>query len=526
MVIFGTIGLNACRKAPQTDVQYVENKQFLPPDQRFGELFEQVQLQQVFEDGKTFVDVIPKYPTDQIMANFQIAKERADFDLRTFVLDHFKMPPTYATDFESNTDRTIQEHIEALWPVLTRPPDSITKGSLIPLPNSYVVPGGRFREIYYWDSYFTMLGLRASGEIDLMESMVRNFAHLIDTLGFIPNGNRTYYLTRSQPPFFARMVHLLADTKNDSSILVDYLPQLRAEYDWWMDGSATDSADLHVVRMPDGSLLNRYYDRGDYPRAESYREDLETAEASDRPAPEVYRHLRSGAESGWDYSSRWLADGQNLSTIETTDILPVDLNALLYDIERILATAYALQGNAEEADAFTEAATRRRTAINTYGWDAEKGLFQDYHWKNAAFTNRLSLAAVFPLFFELATPEQARATAIAIERDFLKAGGVVSTLEETGQQWDAPNGWPPLQWITIQGLRNYGFDDLADRIAYRWTTLNTKVYNNVGKMVEKYNVIDTTLLAGGGEYPVQDGFGWSNGVLMGVLKAEAPAVVK
>ncbi len=526
LAITGCIGLTACRDtAPDAmvaDVQFVENKQMLPPDERFGELFERVQLEQVFPDGKTFVDCIPKYPTDQILAEYNQTKDEAGFDLKAFVQEHFELPPTYATDFETNASRSAGEHIEALWPVLTRQPDAESSGSLIELPHPYIVPGGRFREIYYWDSYFTMLGLEVSGHVDMIENMVRNFAYLIDTIGFIPNGNRTYYLTRSQPPFFAAMVSLLAEARGDSMVLVNYLPQLRAEYDWWMDGAAEVSAGnpavLHVVRLPDGSILNRYYDRGDYPRAESYREDVETAAQSDRPKEEVYRHLRSGAESGWDFSSRWLADGSTLSTIHTTDIIPVDLNALLYNLERTLERAYILAGQEQEATAMAEAAEARRAAINRYCWDAGQGFFQDYDFKAQAMTNRLSLAGLYPLFFRVANEQQARGVAKLTEERFVRPGGAVSTLRETGQQWDFPNGWPPLQWITIQGLRNYGHDAVANRLARNWIEINTRVYRNVGKMVEKYNVIDMTLEAGGGEYPVQDGFGWSNGVMLRLLE--------
>ena len=142
----------------------------------------------------------------------------------------------------------------------------------------------------------------------------------------------------------------------------------------------------------------------------------------------------------------------------------------------------------------------------------------DYDFKKEASTPVLSLAGLFPLFFEMAEKGQAASVAEIVASDFLKPGGVVSTLNETGQQWDAPNGWAPLQWVTIQGLRNYGHAELAGTIKDRWVALNIKVYKNTGKMVEKYNVQDLSLEAGGGEYPVQDGFGWTNGVLLRLLQ--------
>jgi alpha,alpha-trehalase len=492
----------------------------LPPNERWGELFTAVQLGSVFSDSKTFVDCIPGEPTEKILAAYAETKDDPDFDLRTFVLTYFDLPPEPATNFKSDSTRSITEHIKALWPVLTRDPDPEGRGSLIALPHPYIVPGGRFREIYYWDSYFTMLGLRASGRTDMIENMVDNFGYLIDTIGFIPNGNRTYYLTRSQPPFFAGMVGILAQAKTDEQVYVTYLPQLQREYDWWMQGraelSAANPAVLHTVRMPDGSVLNRYYDRGDYPRAESYREDVETAQASGRDAATVYRHLRSGAESGWDYTSRWFADGKTLATIQTTDIVPPDLNALLFHLERTLARGYRLAGDSTRAERMAELALARETALRKYCWDPTVGAYQDYEFPAQRQTGRLSLATVYPLYFGMADDAEAAAIAKLIEKQFLRSGGVLTTLAATGEQWDAPNGWPPLQWLTVQGLRRYGHTALADRVATRWMDLNERVYANVFKMVEKYNVVDMALLAGGGEYPVQDGFGWSNGVYLGM----------
>ena len=152
--------LAACQQATDAPPgSFSETKQTLPPDERYGELFVAIQMNQVFPDGKTFVDCVPKYPTDEILANYQAAREDPGFDLKAFVLDHFELPKQYASGFESDTSRSVIEHINALWPVLTRQPDADDPGTLIPLPHPYIVPGGRFGEIYYWDSYFTMLGL-------------------------------------------------------------------------------------------------------------------------------------------------------------------------------------------------------------------------------------------------------------------------------------------------------------------------------------------------------------------------------
>src|ERR1019366_267164 len=235
-----------------------------------------------------------------------------------------------ARNIQRQAGKSVGSYIAQMWSVLARNPDAVeTDSSLLPLSHPYVVPGGRFSEIYYWDSYFTMLGLEQDGRHDLARGMLENIASLIHRYGHMPNGNRSYYLSRSQPPFFAAMVDLIA-THEGARAYRTYLPELQAEYDYWMDGAeglAPGSAHGHVLRLKDGTLLNRYWDDRAVPRDESYREDVETVRHAERPAAEVYRDLRAGAESGWDFSSRWLADGSHLWTIRTTAIAPVDLNS-------------------------------------------------------------------------------------------------------------------------------------------------------------------------------------------------------
>jgi alpha,alpha-trehalase len=479
-------------------------------------LFEDVQLGGIFPDGKTFVDCLPKRPLEEIAKEYRLAKTSANFNLGDFVDTHFERPPEYGTDYVSDRTKDVEEDAESLWTVLTRQPDT-TAGSLIPLPFPYIVPGGRFREIYYWDSYFTSLGLRASGKVDMIENMVKNFSHLIDTVGHIPNGNRTYYLGRSQPPFYAMMVKLLVEERGEGTLL-KYLPQLEREYQFWMKG-ATDlnenrSTGHHSARMRDGEVLNRYWDENNTPRPESFQEDFELSHQSDQLPANLFRHLRAGAESGWDFSSRWFKDGRSLSSIHTTDIAAVDLNCLLLNLERTIAEACQVARNVQEAQRFEEIAARRAAAIQKYFWNEDQGFYFDYDTARGQRNSAMTIAGAFPLFFKVATEQQAKTVARTIEKKFLMAGGVVTTLETTGQQWDAPNGWAPLQWITIVGLENYGYHELAAEIASRWIDLNSDVFKRTGKLMEKYNVVDTHLEAGGGEYPGQDGFGWTNGVLL------------
>ncbi|WP_026462702.1 alpha,alpha-trehalase TreF [Adhaeribacter aquaticus] len=486
------------------------------PAEELEELFAEVQLKPVFPDSKTFPDCIPVKPPREILDAYRQEKNKPGFDLNRFVLQYFKLPPEPANNFRSDPSLSVDQHIRRLWPVLTRQPDA-EESSLIPLPHAYVVPGGRFREIYYWDSYFTILGLQVSGEADLIQNMVDNFTYLINTVGHIPNGNRSYYISRSQPPFYALMLQVLAEVKG-KDILLKYEPALKKEYNFWMDGAsqlnATNKEHRRVVKLPDGSILNRYWDDNPTPRPEPYKEDITLAHESGRKPEEIYRHIKAAAESGWDFSSRWFADGKSLATIRTSELIPVDLNALLYFMEITLAEMAVLSGNNSDAKFYKQVAKARSKALLKYCWNNGDRFFYDYDFVKGTTTNIPTLAAVVPLFFNLAKNKQAAAVARKIEADFLKPGGVVTTLTDTGEQWDVPNGWAPLQWMSIQGLRQYGHQQLAQTIAQNWIKLNTNIYKKSGKLVEKYNVLDINLEGGGGEYPLQDGFGWTNGVLL------------
>ncbi len=486
-----------------------------PPDKIYGVLFEDVQRSKVFSDGKTFVDCIPKKDPKEIVANYLSIKNNpaVKFSLKLFVEANFIIPQEKNVEVPKNED--VVTHIKSLWKILRREADTAVEGSsLLPLPYPYIVPGGRFREIYYWDSYFTMLGLLESGEDVMVENMIKNFAFLINEYGHIPNGNRTYYLSRSQPPYFACMVKLLAEKKG-RSVYAIYLDALEKEYGYWMDKTAPTK---HVVKMPDGSILNKYWDQSDRPRQESFLEDEQTAKASSSPDKKaIYRHLRSSAESGIDFSSRWFRDGKNLSTIETTNFIPVDLNCLLYNLEMVLSEAQKERGNIVKESYYRQLAERRKKSILKYCWSPAAGFFTDYNLRTKKPSPYLILNGMAPLFFDIATASQAKSVMNVIKTKFLQPGGLNTTIHKTGEQWDAPNGWPPLEWLAIRGLLNYQFDDLAKEISTRWIKLNVDVYNRTGKLMEKYNVMDLNLDAGGGEYPSQDGFGWTNGVLLKLI---------
>lgn len=487
-------------------------------DESLGELLLDVQKMNVYGDGKTFVDLLPARRLRSIKEEYKLLKKDPNFDLRDFVTRHFYdgTEGVYQRVYESSPDHTPLEHIDELWTFLERR-NRVTRGSLLALPHKYIVPGGRFNEQFYWDTYFIMLGLGASGRWRAIEDMMKNYTFQIRKYGFIPTANRSYFLSRSQPPFFSHMVEMLAHKKG-KNILREYLPYLTTEYRFWMKGKTKLDSTEHrayrrIAEMPDGSILNRYYDNKTTPRPESLKEDIETAEQSGRvDRRRLYLHLRAAAESGWDFSSRWFLDPMDIKTIHTADIIPVDLNSLLYHLEITIADAYKASFNFVKARQFKQKAKARKQAIQEYLWSDEEGFYKDFNFHHSAPTSITSLAGVFPLFVNIATQEQADKVADVLRKDFLQPGGLVTTLIENGQQWDAPNGWAPLQWVAVQGLRNYGHNDLANEIAKRWIELNEKVYAGSQKFVEKYNVESDDGLGGGGEYVLQDGFGWTNGV--------------
>jgi alpha,alpha-trehalase len=518
------------------------------PDIMYGQLFVEVQMKHIFPDNKTFVDCIAKREPKLIVQDFYKEKKDSSFDLKTFVLNNFDLPPSPPVLNYIRQEKDVSAHIKNLWSTLMRDADQPNPySSLLPLPNPYIVPGGRFREIYYWDSYFTMLGLKECGDKETIQHMVDNFAYLIRTYGHIPNGNRSYYLSRSQPPFFALMVELLAQLKG-KQIYCNYLTELEHEYGYWMEGASSilpGESYKRVVRMKDGTYLNRYWDDNETPRQESFADDVKTAEKavsefistrrfaseadlnrnSDSIRRRTYRNLRAAACSGWDFSNRWFADGEHIQTIETTDILPVDLNALMLKLQEVIVMARKVCGVKNADGGFYS-----RGNTEKYFWNTKQHFYTDYHFAKDMKQDKITLAGMFPLCFKTAElkHQQTKANQMSavIKSKLLKDGGLVSVEKNSAQQWDAPNGWAPLQWMTTWGLDRCGQKALAKDIASRWVKLNSDVYLRTGKLMEKYNVENLSLEAGGGEYPGQDGFGWTNGVLLAMKKKYALGEIK
>ncbi len=516
----------------------------LTPDKIYGQLFIDVQKGAVFSDSKTFVDCTPRRKVADIMYDYGLSKPIGE-NLKKFITNNFNVPAAPPAFDYVMQEKDVTNHTKNLWSVLKREADVKVEGSsLIPLPYPYIVPGGRFREIYYWDSYFTMLGLKEYGEVTLIQNMIDNFTYLINTYGHIPNGNRSYYISRSQPPFYAMMLQLLASIKGDS-IYKKYLPALQKEYNYWMEGVATlknGAAHKRVTKLKDGTILNRYWDSLDIPRQEGFVEDTKVAEEAsmekmmvmrfanneamlkfkEDTEKNIFKNLRAGACSGWDYSSRWFADANKISTIQVLDIAPIDLNSLLYNMEKTLEKGYQITKQEKLRKAMSTAVYKRYKAIEKYFFSKALNFYSDYNFVDTKTTDIATAAALYPLCFFTLYPEnndsKGKLAKVFLEKYLLKQGGVVSTSNTTGQQWDAPNGWAPQQWMAIQALENTNQKTLANNIAMRWIKLNNDVYLRTGKLMEKYNVENLKLDAGGGEYPSQDGFGWTNGVLLALIQ--------
>lgn len=467
-----------------------------------GDLFRDLAVSGLWSDGKVLADAVMLAPPARILADYRAARARGTVDLRAFFAAHFRPVDAGGPAYHTRPNHTPLDHLESLWPHLTRGADDPGElSSRFPLPHPYVVVGGRFQEAYYWDSFFTQLGLLKSSRHGLVRDMLDNFAHALALIGHIPNGFRSYFLTRSQPPFFSQMVRAYGHAVGDEAgALAHYLPAMETEYRYFAQTEHSHQG------------LARYWDAAAGPRVEMLATDLEH-QAVEARRPGFYRDIRAACESGWDFSSRWLTDPMDLTTIRTTAIWPVDLNALLY----LLETALAEAAPPARAGVYRAAAEARAEAIRSRFFDTSRGAFFDVSILDGRVIPITTAAMFFPLWAGIATPEQARATADWGVRRLVMPGGLMTTDVTSGQQWDAPNGWAPLNWVAVQGLRRNGLTDLAETIRTRWLSTCDSVFRASGKFVEKYNVLDPLAPSGGGEYALQDGFGWSNGVYLDLV---------
>jgi alpha,alpha-trehalase len=439
---------------------------------------------------------------------------------------------------------------------------NIDPPGLLYLPNKYVVPGGRFNEMYGWDSYFIVRGLLQSGRIDLARGMVDNFFFEIENYGAMLNANRTYYLTRSQPPFLSSMFvevyqasHQHAAQKDDKAWLERAYTNLNKDYEMW-------TRDPHLAGQ---TGLSRYYDFGDGPPPEAVKDEtgfyrkvaeyffLHPEQADDyivensprseelaagaaytlqvcdapttmaRPecepprsfklSKDYYKGDRSMRESGFDVSFRFGAFGS-----ATHHYAPVCLNSLLYKTEKDLEQISRWLGHAEDAEKWNRRAEQRKNLITKYMWNEQKGLFFDYDFTASRMSEYKYASTFYPLWAGLATPEQAKAVANNL-KVFERPGGIPMSTQDTGAQWDLPYGWGNIEMVVISGLRRYGFNDDADRISYEFLSTVAENFRRDGEIREKYNVVTRSSEAHAelGYHMNVVGFGWTNAAFLELL---------
>jgi alpha,alpha-trehalase len=414
---------------------------------------------------------------------------------------------------------------------------SIRAQGLLYLPKPYVVPGGRFNEMYGWDSYFIQLGLLRDGELNLAKDMADNFRYEVREYGKVLNANRTYYLTRSQPPFLTQMLLGVYAKTQDRKWLEDSVPLIEKYYEFW----------THEPHLTPETGLSRYFDLGEghapevvsaernaagrthYDLVKEYFKtheipDYDVSQYYDRKTDELsmlfYKGDRSMRESGFDPSNRF-----GPFNIDIIHYDPVCLNSLLYLMETQTADILHILGREADVNVWRKRAQERAERVNRLMWDAQDGLYYDYDFVHHRVRHYPFLTTFYPLWAGIATKEQAA----RVERNlslFERVGGLQTSTYVSGNQWDAPFGWAPLQMIAIEGLRRYGYAQDAERISMKFLSLVQREFLKHGYIVEKYDVVQGGSNVSGnihfGYSANQAGFGWTNAVFTELYDAFTP----
>ncbi|XP_044145509.1 trehalase isoform X1 [Bufo gargarizans] len=511
-----------------------------------GEILHHVQLAKIFSDDKHFVDMGLLDTPEKTIKKFQAllnSSSSGDVDrnqIIQFLNTSFTHPgaefkewnpldwnksPKFLSQIADSKLRAWAADLNNLWKSLGRKisqdvMDHPELHSQIYVPNPIIVPGGRFREFYYWDSYWVINGLLLSEMYDTARGMIENFLYIVDRYGFIPNGGRVYYLNRSQPPFLTLMMESYMNSHNNMTFLREKINLLKKEYDFWMT-----KRNISVEQNGKKYTLNRYYVPAGGPRPESYSKDYELAVNLTAGADQsLYSELKAAAESGWDFSSRWFFGSTNtLRDTKTSVMIPVELNAILCRVERLMAKFYTDLNMPDEASKFSTALNQRVEAVQAVLWDESLGIWLDYNRNNTSRNKNFYPTNLSPLWASCYTDPAVVEKAVS----YLETSGALSyqnglptSFKESGEQWDFPNAWPPLQHIVIEGLektQSKKAQDIAFSLAQKWVTVNYKAYDKYKAMFEKYNVEGDGKPGGGGEYDVQLGFGWTNGVIIQLL---------
>ncbi|XP_046987728.1 trehalase-like [Schistocerca americana] len=520
----------------------------------YGELLHTVQMASIFSDSKTFVDMKLKYPPNETLQRFdemmnRTKKNPTRFDIEVFLNDTFEPA---GSEFEEWDPEDWVEHpafldrihdpdlrdwarkLNLLWKFLGRKIRTDVKNnpdhySIIYVPNPVIVPGGRFREFYYWDSYWIVRGLLVSQMYNTVKGMLHNLLSIVDLYGFIPNGGRKYYAMRSQPPLLIPMIKSYVDETKDIDFVKEHIVTMEKEFQHWMVN--------HTIKIEKDGVqykLARYFDLSSGPRPESYREDYTSAQifrtAEEKEA--FYSELKTAAESGWDFSTRWFilnaTNKGNLTNLKVRYIIPVDLNSIIFWNAKILSDFFMnVVNDAEKSSVYEEIAEQWKEAVTKVLWHEEVGAWLDYDTINEIKRDYFYPSNLAPLWTGCYYQSDMTSDRVAKIMKYLEKsqimtnqGGIPTTMEHSGEQWDYPNAWPPLQYIMIMGLNATGDDwakALALELTERWVHSNYKAFNSSEAMFEKYDATVPGGFGGGGEYEVQLGFGWTNGIILEFL---------
>ncbi len=406
--------------------------------------------------------------------------------------------------------------------------NKITEQGLLYLPKPYVVPGGRFNEMYGWDSYFIQVGLLRDHDLDHAKDMADNFVYQVKNYGGkVLNANRTYYLNRSQPPFLTQMVLGVYEKTKDKKWLADALPAIEQYYKLWTtephltpqsglarywdfgEGPAPEvvSAEKNAQGLTHYDLVKEYFKTHEIP---DYDVSQYYDRTTDQLTPLFYKGDRSMRESGFDPSNRF-----GPFNIDIIHYNPVCLNSLLYLMERQTAEIFKTLGRDGEAKDWDARAKVRADQVNRLMWDEKDGLYYDYDFVNKRVRRYPFLTTFYPLWAGLASPHQAKRVEENLSL-FEREGGLQTSTHRSGNQWDAPFGWAPLQMIAVEGLRKYGYNADAERISMKWLSLIHRDFRQRGFIVEKYDVVSGTSNVESqihfGYNANQAGFGWTNAV--------------
>ncbi|XP_024903086.1 trehalase [Pteropus alecto] len=512
-----------------------------------GELLHQVQMAKLYQDDKQFVDMPLCSAPDQVIQRFNELVSTHNHSipqqqLQLFLKEHFQAVgqelESWTPEDWKDSPRFLQKildpklrawagQLHQLWKKLGKKvkPEVLLhpeQFSLIYSQHPFIVPGGRFLEFYYWDSYWVMEGLLLSEMSETVKGMLQNFLDLVQTYGHVPNGARVYYLQRSQPPLLTLMMNHYVTHTNDTAFLRDNIGTLALELDFW-----AENRNISVSLRGKSYILNRYHVPYGGPRPESYSKDAELADIlpeGDRET--LWAELKAGAESGWDFSSRWLIGGPNpdlLSSIRTSKLVPVDLNAFLCQAEDLMSNFYTTLGNDSQAMKYRNLREQRLAAMRAILWDEEKGAWFDYDLENGKKNQEFYPSNLAPLWADCFSDLGVIDKALKYLEDsqiLTYQHGIPTSLRKTAQQWDFPNAWAPLQDLVIRGLAkspSSRTQEVAFQLAQNWIRTNFDVYSQKSAMYEKYDISNGGQPGGGGEYEVQEGFGWTNGVVLMLL---------